>query len=48
MYDLDLLGILRDRVEAGAAYLGSSAGSNLACPTICTTNDMPIVEPPSF
>jgi dipeptidase E len=48
MYDLDLLGVLRDRVEAGAAYLGSSAGSNLACPTICTTNDMPIVEPPSF
>ena len=41
----DLLEAIRDRAEAGVPYLGASAGSNLACPTIRTTNDMPIVEP---
>ncbi|MBK8978924.1 MAG: dipeptidase PepE [Planctomycetes bacterium] len=43
-----LLEPLRARVVAGAPYLGTSAGSNLACPTVRTTNDMPIVEPGSF
>lgn len=43
-----LLPHLRERVLAGVPYLGWSAGANLACPTIRTTNDMPIVEPPSF
>lgn len=39
---------IRKKVKAGTPYIGWSAGSNLACPTIRTTNDMPIVEPQSF
>jgi dipeptidase E len=48
LYDLDLIGLLRERALGGLPYAGSSAGSNLACPTVRTTNDMPIVEPPSL
>ena len=48
LQDSDLLPILRERALAGMPYLGASAGSNIAAPTIRTTNDMPIVEPSSF
>jgi dipeptidase E len=48
LYDQDLLGVLRRRAADGMPYAGASAGANLACPTIRTTNDMPIVEPPCF
>jgi dipeptidase E len=43
-----LLDALRDRVRGGMPYLGASAGTNIAAPTIKTTNDMPIVEPRGF
>jgi dipeptidase E len=49
LYDKDLLSVIRSRVlEGSLLYAGASAGSNLAGPTIKTTNDMPIVEPPSL
>lgn len=43
-----LLDVLSARARAGMPYLGASAGTNIAAPTIKTTNDMPIVEPSSF
>lgn len=43
-----LLPIMHARVRAGTPYAGWSAGANLTCPTICTTNDMPIVDPGGF
>jgi dipeptidase E len=46
--ELEVLPLIRRRVAEGMVYSGASAGSNLACPTIRTTNDMPIVEPTSL
>ena len=44
----NLIDPVREKVFAGFPYVGWSAGSNVACPTIKTTNDMPVIEPDSF
>jgi dipeptidase E len=46
--DNNLIDIVHNKVDSGAPYIGWSAGANVACPTIKTTNDMPVVEPDSF
>jgi dipeptidase E len=48
LQDLDLVSLIRAKAEAGCPFIGSSAGSIVACPTLKTTKDMPVVEPRSF
>lgn len=49
LYGLDVINDLGGQVRDGTTrYMGASAGTNIACPTIRTTNDMPICQPPSF
>lgn len=48
LQDEKMIPILQERARAGMPYIGSSAGTNVATPTIRTTNDMPIVQPASF
>ena len=48
MHKLKLMEPIRQRVLEGMHFMGWSAGSNVACPSLKTTNDMPIIEPESF
>lgn len=48
LYDQNLIQILKDTINKGTPYLGTSAGSNIAGISMMTTNDMPIVYPPSY
>ena len=48
MQEQGLMQAIRRKISEGTPYVGWSAGSNVCCPTICTTNDMPIVQPESF
>ena len=48
MQEQGLMKAILKKIKDGTPYVGWSAGSNVSCPTICTTNDMPIVQPESF
>ena len=48
LHKLNLMSSIRERVLGGCPYIGWSAGANIACPTMRTTNDMPVIEPKSL
>ena len=48
LHEKGLMKAIRKKVKKGLPFIGWSAGSNIACPTLRTTNDMPIVEPKKF
>jgi dipeptidase E len=48
LYETGIIENIRKKVSEGMPYIGTSAGSNVACKSIMTTNDMPIIYPPSF
>jgi dipeptidase E len=48
MHETGIMDVIREKSLAGTPFIGWSAGSNVACPTLRTTNDMPIIQPASF
>ncbi len=48
MHETGIMEPIRKKVEDGTPFIGWSAGSNVACPSLKTTNDMPIIQPSSF
>ena len=48
LHKLNLINVIRERTLKGMHFMGWSAGANVACPSLRTTNDMPIVQPASF
>lgn len=48
LHETGMMSAIRERVLTGIPFIGWSAGANVACPTMKTTNDMPISEPSSF
>jgi len=48
MHETGIMASIREKTLGGTPFIGWSAGSNIACPTLRTTNDMPIIQPSSF